>query len=237
MKNIKDIIERGTNFYQELKKDNNGRYRSWEYCYKTFYDAHNSKNVDEAYLDYLCLHLAFYLASWGMYRGSSFLLQKDYKIHKAIIEELLKKKYNSLWGISVNDYKNKYNLDLLFDLKKVIKEKYNEIRLSVKETIPRNELSDTLITKVLMGTMGCVPAYDRYFISGIRYNKIASGVFSQNSIMELLEFYSKYYDEFEEARNRMFICDLKYPQMKIIDMCFWQIGFDIDTKKGLKISH
>ena len=31
-----------------------------------------------------------YLSSWGMYRGSSFLLQKDYKIHKPIIVEALK---------------------------------------------------------------------------------------------------------------------------------------------------
>lgn len=237
MRNIKNIIESGTTFYKELKEDNNGRYRSWEYCYKIFNDAHNHKNVDKAYLDYLCLHLAFYLASWGMYRGSSFLLQRDYKVHATVIEELLKEKYNCLWGIEVNDYKNQDNLELLFDLVKIIKEKYNEIRLSVKETIPKNELSDTLVTKVLMGTMGCVPAYDRYFISGIRDNKIASGNFNGKSIIGLVDFYNRYYNDFEKARSQMFITNLEYPQMKIIDMCFWQVGFDIDTEKGLKNSH
>lgn len=237
MESIESIIEKGTSFYKELKEDNNGRYRSWEYCYKIFNDAHNSKSIDKSYLDYLCLHLAFYLASWGMYRGSSFLLQRDYKVHSAIIEELLREKYNSLWGIGVCDYKNEDNLELLFDLVKIIREKYDNIRLSVKETIPKSELSDTLITKVLMGTMGCVPAYDRYFISGIRNNKVTSGKFNKNSIKGLVEFYNKYYYELEKARSQMFIDNLEYPQMKIIDMCFWQAGFDLDTKKGLNNSH
>lgn len=235
MENIEDIIKGGAKFYQELKEDNNCRYRSWEYCYKIFNDAHNSKNVDEKYLDYLCLHLAFYLASWGMYRGSSFLLQRDYKVHKIIIQELLKEKYDNLWGISIDNYKNGRNIELLFDLVKIIKEKYNEIRLEIKETVPKNGVSDTLVTKVLMGTMGCVPAYDRYFVSGIRKNKIATGSFNKNSITEIVEFYNKYYEEFEETRRTMYIDDLEYPQMKIIDMCFWQAGFDIDRKEAKKL--
>jgi hypothetical protein len=38
--------------------------------------------------DALSLHLAFFLASWGMYRGSSFLLQKDYTIHRPVVRLL-----------------------------------------------------------------------------------------------------------------------------------------------------
>lgn len=30
---------------------------------------------------------------------------------------------------------------------------------------------------------------------------------------------------------------LPYPQMKMLDMGFWKIGFDADTKKGFKKSH
>lgn len=40
--------------------------------------------------DYLSLQLAYYLASWGMLRGSSFLLWKDYKIHIPMVKEMLK---------------------------------------------------------------------------------------------------------------------------------------------------
>lgn len=237
MSDVKQIINQGLKFYNKLREDENGRYRSWEYCYKIFHDAHISNNVDEDFIDYLCLHLSFYLASWGMYRGSSFLLQRDYKVHKPVIEVLLENKYDSLWGIEINKYKNKENQDKLKDLVRRIKDIYNEIRLGVKETIPKNDLSDTLVTKVLMGTLGCVPAYDRYFISGVRNEKAASGNFNIRSILELVGFYNKYYDEFEKARKQMTVCEMEYPQMKILDSCFWQIGFDLDENKGLKISH
>ena len=33
------------------------------------------------------------------------------------------------------------------------------------------------------------------------------------------------------------VYDLPYPQMKLLDMGFWQIGFDNDEKKGLRIAH
>ena len=237
MSDIKEIINQGLKFYNKLREDENGRYRSWEYCYKIFHDAHTSNNVDDDFIDCLCLHLSFYLASWGMYRGSSFLLQRDYKVHKPVIKILLEDKYSSLWGIEINQYKNIENQEKLKDLVSRIKEVYNEIRLSVKQSIPKNELSDTLVTKVLMGTLGCVPAYDRYFISGVRNEKAASGNFNIRSILELVGFYNKYYDDFEQARKQMMVCGMEYPQMKILDSCFWQVGFDLDENKGLKISH
>ena len=28
---------------------------------------------------------------------------------------------------------------------------------------------------------------------------------------------------------------MPYPQMKMLDMGFWQIGFELDTKKGLQV--
>jgi hypothetical protein len=37
--------------------------------------------------------MAFYLASWGMYRGSSFLLWKDYLIHQEVVDNIIAKKH------------------------------------------------------------------------------------------------------------------------------------------------
>lgn len=100
MDTVDFIIKSSTEFYIALKTDENGRYRSWEYCYSHFIKARGSKDVD---YDYLSLQLAFYLASWGMYRGSSFLLQKDYKIHIPVVKELLSDKYDTLAGIECSD--------------------------------------------------------------------------------------------------------------------------------------
>jgi len=62
-------------FYKEILDDQYHRYRSWEHCYSCFQRLQSSKSEEN--VDTATLHLAFYLASWGMYRGSSQLLQKD----------------------------------------------------------------------------------------------------------------------------------------------------------------
>lgn len=226
------IIRAASTFYQDLKNDANGRYRSWEYCYMHFISARKNKYPD---IDYLSLHLAFYLASWGMYRGSSFLLQKDYKIHTPVVIELLNPKYNSLACIECADYRNSENQQLLNNLNTFLCDYYNSVRLQVKDKNPKNKISDTLITKILMGTLGCVPAYDRYFISGIKNQKISTGTYNMKSILKLVDFYENNKDQFEAVRVNMSINGKPYPQMKILDMGFWQIGFEADKK--IKTKH
>ena len=98
-------------YFNETVKDPHGRYMSWRHCYNAFVE--NRNDADEKMLDYLALHLAFYLASWGMYRGSSFLLQKDYKVHIPVVKILLEKKYDPLVGISAEGLTEDANLDLL----------------------------------------------------------------------------------------------------------------------------
>lgn len=234
MDNIKIIIRSGLKFYKQLKKEKNGRYRSWEYCYSNFYKAHKTLNIDDNQIDYLCLHLSFYLASWGMYRGSSFLLQKDYKVHRLAIREILKPEYSSLWGISPIEYLRKENQEKLVNITEKLKEIYSKIKQTIPDFNAVDRISDTLITKILMGTFGCTPAYDRYFISGIRINKVASGNYNLKSIIELSNFYEKYHCDFEKARKQLKIGNLCYPPMKFLDSCFWQVGFDLDNDKGME---
>lgn len=225
MNTVDLILESSVKFYDTLEKDENGRYRSWEHCYSNFINARDSKNAD---LDYLSLQLAFYLASWGMYRGSSFLLQKDYKIHIPVVKELLKEEYDPLAGIDCIELKREENQRLLENINVFLDEYYSNIRGEVKNIKVRNQLSSTLITKILMGTLGCVPAYDRYFISGIKKQKVASGNYNMKSIIQLVDFYEKNIVELENIRKNMKVNGMAYPQMKILDMAFWQIGLDSD---------
>lgn len=106
MDSVDLIIKSSTEFYNDLKIDENGRYRSWEHCYSHFIKARGSKVID---YDYLSLQLAFYLASWGMYRGSSFLLQKDYKVHIPVVKELLSNEYDALAGIECIEFRKESN--------------------------------------------------------------------------------------------------------------------------------
>jgi len=228
------IIESATTFYNQLKADQNGRYRSWEHCYKCFHDARNDSNDD---YDYLSLQLAFYLASWGMYRGSSFLLQKDYKVHVPVVEELLQDKYDCLFGLECTKLRNKDVQDCLSEIESFMMYYYDDIRKQVKETEVKNKLSTTLITKILMGTFGCVPAYDRYFIDGVKDQDVTTGTYGIKSLLKLVDFYELNSVRLEKARKRLRVYDLSYPQMKLLDMGFWQIGFEKDANKGLQIPH
>jgi hypothetical protein len=198
MNTVDLILESSVKFYDTLKKDENGRYRSWEHCYSNFINARDNKNAE---WDYLSLQLAFYLASWGMYRGSSFLLQKDYKIHIPVVKELLKEEYDPLAGIDCVELKREENQRLLENINAFLDEYYSNIRDEVKNIKVRNQLSSTLITKILMGTLGCVPAYDRYFISGIKKQKVASGNYNMKSIGQLVDFYESNIVELENIRR------------------------------------
>lgn len=235
-KNVAEIIENGSQFVSLLRSDENGRYKSWEHCYSAF-NEYKGKTLTNDDVDFLCLHLSFYLASWGMYRGSSFLLQKDYKVHSAVIEELMKDEYLCLWAAKCEDYiKSADNLKKLFLLTRALKEVYSFIRVSanaaINRNIPAQPISDTLITKILMGTLGCVPAYDRYFNDGVKKCGVASALFNSKGIHNLSKYYVENNDDFENWRRAISSDEIEYPQMKILDMCFWQIGYNIDVNKG-----
>lgn len=223
---VDKVIRAADTFYKTLQNDPNGRYRSWEYCYKRFHDAREDLNPD---YDMLCLNLAFYLASWGMYRGSSFLLQKDYKVHLPVVQELLKNDYNQLFGIECFRIKEREIQKLITRLYTLISNYYETIRASVKSLDIKSELSGTLITKILMGTLGCVPAYDRYFINGIKNLEVSTGSFSITSLKKLADFYELNSQKLEVARKRLLVNDLDYPQMKLLDMGFWQIGLELEV--------
>ncbi len=228
MADLTDLIITSTmTFYEHLKADPNGRYKSWEYCYKCFHDARDENRPD---IDYLSLQLAFYLASWGMYRGSSFLLQKDYKVHVPVVEELLKSEYDCLFGIECIELKKPSVQKALQKIEQFMNDYYESIRVQVRGVEFNNKLSSTLITKILMGTLGCVPAYDINFVTAVRAYKITTGIYNIKSLLGLVKFYEKNEDRLEKARSKMKVFDLPYPQMKLLDMGFWQMGFEISGK-------
>jgi len=226
MEAIDELIDAAQTFYEDARANENGRSRSWEHCYRVFRDARTDPSPD---YDYLSLHLAFYLASWGMYRGSSFLLQKDYKVLVPIVEEILKPEYDCLFGLACTELRND---DVQAQLKKLyasIADDFHPIREEVAGREVASPVSPVLITKILMGTLGCVPAYDRFFGIGAKYLGLEKDTYQEKSLRELADFYEAHNDRLEEARRGMRTEDLVYPQMKLLDMGLWQIGFERDA--------
>jgi len=226
MEAIDELIDAAQTFYDEARAIENGRSRSWEHCYRVFRDARTDPSPD---YDYLSLHLAFYLASWGMYRGSSFLLQKDYKVLTPVVEEVLKPEYDCLFGIACTDLREPEVQKRLKNVSDNIANHFHPIREEVAGRKVASSVSPVLITKILMGTLGCVPAYDRFFVDGIKTYKVTTQEYSPKSVLKLVDFYEAHNDRLEEARRGMRTEDLTYPQMKLLDMGFWQIGFERDA--------
>lgn len=253
----KRLSESASDFLSKLQANENDRYKSWEHCYIFFHNM-RSHTLNDSDYDQLCLHLAFYLASWGMYRGSSFLLQRDYRIHKKAVKEIMRKDYDCLFGIECCALEDHKKSKLLWNLYEKIKSFYTPVREAVRKENPKdddedkkdneNELSATLVTKILMGTLGCIPAYDRYFIEGVKLKEVkidgkfkkfkaaTTGICNENSLNKLIEFYRANKAIFDNECKKMEItdvvypegkiCKLPYPQMKMLDMAFWQIGYE-----------
>lgn len=200
--------------YYDTTGETSTRYRSWEHCYKAF-----QANRDQSdRFDLLCLHLAVYLASWGMLRNS-FLLDYDYLIHITVVETLTSGRYEKLFA----DAKTAETVPLVMQASEEIRKSY----------LP-NKASDTLVTKILLGVFGCAPAYDQYFRAAARKYKVCSGEWGIASLQQLWDFYQTNYALFENLQCEItFDGGSTYPPMKLMDMCLWQIGFDeeADTSK------
>lgn len=197
-------------YHQQILNDPNHRFRSWEHCYTYF----GRTDVDR---DIACLHLALYLASWGMYRGSSFLLGKDYQVHQGVVDHLLQQSH--LRGLDPADA-TAGTWDEVMELTGFIRCAYSTHGVEV--------ITDTLVTKILLGVLGCIPAYDRFFIQGLRVSGIPYSKLSKGNLMAVVEFYSKHRQEFDQVRftvlNKNNDFEMSYPPMKLVDMHLWQIG-------------
>lgn len=195
--------------YHYSVNKNYTRYKSWEHCYCAF----KLYRHDKEKIEFLCLHLSCYLASWGMLRNSA-LINYDYLVHKDFVEQISNSKYDKLYD------DNYYDIDLIIELVDLINEVY-------PDTISKTK---TFITKILLGVFGCAPAYDRYFCKALKKHNVCSVDFNLNSLKNLYSYYQLHFNEFEELRNQFLEEDVFYTPMKLIDMCFWQLGFDMNKQ-------
>lgn len=207
------LLRCGRSCYDAIASDPNHRYLSWEHCHEAF--RQHRQTHDEKSVDYLCLHLAWYLASWGMLRNS-FLMQKDYKVHTKAVEVICSPEWSDLWDVSANKMADVRYARRIIELSEKVRAAY----LDVNAGMP----TGTLLTKILLGTLGCVPAYDRFFRHALSLKGIAAQSFTEASIMALGKFYMSHETAFETLRQ---YCSerVEYPAAKIIDMCFFEYGF------------
>lgn len=218
---IKKVIEK---YLSGITSDEFHRYKSWDNCFHAF---SISKQTEIQVLE-----LAFYLASWGMYRGSGGLLQKNHLIHKGAVD-IVFSKTNQKLKISQNNKVSRENVKDILNLKDELAKHYSSIYFTKGADKPKPiSPTDTLLSKIMLGTLGCVPAYDRYFIDGLKEMKMEHTGFNEASLNELFIFIYKNQKEIDQAQKLIYSKTQRhYPLMKILDMYFWQIGYDKDVEE------
>ncbi|WP_414469269.1 hypothetical protein [Methanobacterium sp. ACI-7] len=214
-------IERYINQFLDGKGKDKGRkpderYASFDYCYNYFYSFYKQNKLhelsDDENLQNSCLHLGFYLASWGMMRGSSFLLQKSVKNYKNLIE-VISKADPRLWEIDVDNY-NEKNIKLLLNCKEEINKAFG-----------KDTPTDTLITKIMLGVFANVPAFDQYVQKSLKVYKL-----NEKSLWKIKEFYDQnktVIDSFNIPTYDFLNgeeTDILYTKAKLVDMCGFMEG-------------
>jgi hypothetical protein len=201
-------------YHGSIVADEHHRYRSWEHCFQFF--SRVSPDEVRRHRDAAALQLGFYLASWGMYRGSSFLLQRAYTAHLRVVDCLACPRFLPLWrtdfGSSEQDSALVASVLCAAD---AVREAY----------IPFGRATDTLVTKVLLGTLGCLPACDRYFLAGFKIRGYSNFRMTASFIERLLLFCASNITELQTEQERIkHMSGITYPLMKLVDMYFWQVG-------------
>ncbi len=199
---------------------------SWEDCHSAFRYVYK-KGFKKGDSEFLSLHLTGYLASWGMYRGSSDLLKKyKYLIHVNLIEILYQEKYLPLFNVDEKNFNQ--NILLIKSIYKEIENYYHTFCANDKCFNP----SETLVTKIMLGVYGCVPAYDRNLVKGLQYYNIQrSGNKKFESLQVWLDNNSNFVVELLDFGNKNFANrKVLYPFMKLVDMYFC----NLDNKEHKK---
>ena len=205
------------------------RYASFDYCFNYFQEKHKNGEIKTIVADYKniqlsCLQLGFYLASWGMYRGSTFLLQKSVKIFEPLIKYITSDECD-VWGIDVDKYTDENINKLIICGERIVEE------LKIRE---KQKNTDTLVTKIMLGVFGNVPAFDSYFRNGSKL-----GAFNKYSLEEISRFYDKHSKTISDKAIKIKTFEYhsgkasnrSYTKAKIIDMIFFIEGYKNDKNK------
>lgn len=201
-----------------------GRERSWDFCFNYF----QSSLTPSRNLELSCLQLGYYLASWGMLRGSSYLFRKTNARHYADAVDVIERYNPEMRALAPQHYPEP-------DTQKLILRAYSDLRTAL---LPDGGSSRTLVTKVMMGTWGVLPSFDYYLVKGFRSladtksDNAAFRTVGTRSLTLLGEFYAEHKREIDTLSERFTTLDFQgelsdrcLPKAKVIDMFGFQRGF------------
>ena len=199
------------------------RSASFDYCFNYFQSFSDDGSLADiaaaANMPLSCLHLGFYLASWGMFRGSSGLRSRSLKQFEPVVE-LIARTPSEIWEIDAHCYSEAVCCRLVgaaSDIQEALH--YTDGAWPTK----------TLATKIMLGVFGNVPAFDSRVVAGLRKTG-RTGRFGFRALQDIGRFYDDHHEVIEQYRE----CTLdfatgqptqhRYTRAKVIDEIFYIEG-------------
>ena len=234
--NFEDIKDGYITFMDEWKNEHH-RFRSYDPC-KKYFDDHYGKNMtdeeqEEVYNE-CALRLFYYLASWGMIRNNDWFIWKSYKFFVPVVKVLFDNEYADL--LNFGSHISKQGDE---EYARGVKKLYEAVEEALRETLKKDDenyppkdkggaaehkITRLMICKILMGTYGCVIAYDSYDQNAMR----AIGVSVSQDLEKLLKnTYNIIVDhkkEFDAIMENMKQYQVNYTVFKVLDMILWEYG-------------
>lgn len=207
------------------EREHERRYASFDYCFGYFQSFRRQgrlmRLVEGDNLRRSCVELGFYLASWGMLRGSSDLLNKSIYFLRPLVQAIASAP-PEVWDLDVDKYGDSPWDGIFKRERKRIVDALGNLR---------NKDSQILVTKIMLGVYGNVPAFDEYFTAGLNVS-----TFGPNALGLVRDYYAenKSWLDSVEVRVLGFSGDepqLVYPKAKLIDMIFFMKGLE-DSRRG-----
>lgn len=150
-----------------------------------------------------------------MYRGSSFILQHAYTVHLGLVDRLADPSFSPLWEKEFGSEDSSKLAPLILEMIEAVREAYK----------PFGQPTDTLVTKVLLGTLGCLPACDRYFLRGIKSAGFKYSYLNPQFVDRVCSFCRDNLADLRKEQARIKSgSGMHYPLMKLVDMYFYEIG-------------
>jgi hypothetical protein len=160
-----------------------------DYSYNYFQSFREQNKVHEIaareHLQTSCLQIAFYLASWGMLRASSFLLQKSAKYYVPLIEGIASFP-SAIWDIDVDCYTEE-NIDTILECERMIVQAVRQDkRITITLVTKSIRFSSKVLAHIRLVESRCEGSpysmsRTKRFLMGTRYRRLTSIVGWQHS--------------------------------------------------------
>lgn len=201
-----------------------GRYKSWNLLRNYYFKnvkGNPINSLEDERANTFALGLYTYLGSWGMFRSSLLMKAYNYTILKEVVQILSYSNYDDLSELKRLEDFTEDKIQLLVEVFSKIEDHFKKLKFKT---------TNTLVSKIILGVYGCMPAYDSNVTKAMRHLKIQAN-YNNHTVSNAIKNLIEYSKSINIESNNIVKKELEnYPIMKLIDMWLFGLGIDLNKK-------